>query len=249
MPKEAGSVEMTHFTSILSKCTFTTKIDSRRTETGMCEATIPTIQELRAKCIRWVLAVDSTIANLTSHPSSRPDLTFVAAFDGTTLELVSEHLACFDGGNIILGGLVLGRQDYVDYGLELVNGCHDTYNSTATGIGPEEFSWDPTAIPADQAAFYNSSGFYITDAVYDLRPEVLESYYYAYRATGNTTYQDWSFEGIMAVNASTRTDSGFSLISDVNAPGGGEKLNLQESFLFAEVLKYAYLIQAPVSCL
>ena len=184
---------------------------------------------------------------MTSHPSSRPDLTFVAAFDGTTLQLVSEHLACFDGGNIILGGLVLDRQDYIDYGLELVAGCHDTYNSTVTGIGPEEFSWDPTAIPADQAAFYNESGFYITDSIYDLRPEVLESYYYAYRATQNTMYQDWAWEAIMAINASTRTDSGFSLISDVNAAGGGEKLNLQESFLFAEVLKYSYLIQAPVS--
>ena len=197
--------------------------------------------------IRWVLAVDSTIANLTSHPLPRPDLTFVAAFDGTTLQLVSEHLACFDGGNIILGGLVLDRQDYINYGLTLVDGCHDTYNSTATGIGPEVFAWDAAGVPADQAAFYNASGFYITDSVYDLRPEVLESYYYAYRATGDSKYQDWSWEGIQAINASTRTGSGFSLISDVNEVGGGDKLDLQESFLFAEVLKYAYLIQAPVS--
>ena len=33
-------------------------------------------------------------------------------------------------------------------------------------------------------AFYNANGFYITDPDYDLRPEVIESFYYAYRITG-----------------------------------------------------------------
>ena len=120
---------------------------------------------------RWVLAADSTIANLTSHPSSRPDLTFVAEYSGTDLVFNSEHLACFDGGNFILGGLVLDRQDYIDFGIALTNGCHDTYNSTATGIGPETFSWNTTELPADQTDFYNTAGYYITDSVYDLRPE------------------------------------------------------------------------------
>ena len=120
---------------------------------------------------RWVLAADSTIANLTSHPSSRPDLTFVAEFSGTDLIFESEHLACFDGGNFILGGLVLDRQDYIDFGLALTAGCHDTYNSTATGIGPEVFSWNTTELPADQTDFYNAAGYYITDSIYDLRPE------------------------------------------------------------------------------
>lgn len=31
----------------------------------------------------------------------------------------------------------------------------------------------------------------------------------------------------------------------MNVPGGGNKTDLQESFLFAEVMKYSYLIQAP----
>lgn len=49
----------------------------------------------------------------------------------------------------------------------------------------------------------------------------------------------------MAINATTRTSSGFSAIGDVNSPDGGEKLDNQESFLFAEVMKYLYLIFAP----
>ena len=193
----------------------------------------------------WIAAADSTIANLTSHPTTRPDLTFVAMFNSTLLILVSEHLACFDGGNFLLGGEVLGRQDYIDYGLALVNGCHDTYTSTATGIGPEVFSWDPNSVPADQTAFFQESGFYITTSIYDLRPEVLESYYYAYRITGDTKYQDWAWDAFVAINATTRANSGFSEIENVNAPGGGAKDDFQESFWFAEVMKYAYIIHAP----
>jgi len=196
---------------------------------------------------RWILAADSSIKYLASHPSSRPDLTFLAEYDGTELRYRSQHLTCFDGGNFILGGLVLGRREYVDFGLELVDGCHDTYVSTTTGIGPETFSWNTSALPEEQRAFYERAGFWIEDPRYILRPEVIESFYYAYRATGESKYRDWAWEGFKAINATTRTESGFSSISDVNAPGGGEKLDKQESFLFAEVLKYSYLIFAEVS--
>ncbi|KAI9876101.1 MAG: maturation of Asn-linked oligosaccharides protein [Pleopsidium flavum] len=194
---------------------------------------------------RWITAADSTIAHLTSHPSSRPDLTFLAEYTGTTLIFECQHLTCFDGGNFLLGGKVLNRQDYIDFGLALVNGCHDTYISTVTGIGPETFSWNTTTLPADQAAFYATSGFWIENSQYITRPEVVESYYYAYRITGNQKYRDWAWDAFLAINATTRTGSGFSSISNVNAPGGGAKTDNQESFLFAEVLKYSYLIHAP----
>lgn len=193
---------------------------------------------------RWITAADSTIQYLTSHPSSRPDLTFVAAYNGTTLQLKSQHLACFDGGNFILAGQVLGAQKYVDYGLSLVEGCHQTYAATKTHIGPEQFAWNPAAVPANQTAFYNASGFYITDASYSLRPEVIESYYYAYRATQDQKYRDWAWDAFVAINATTRVGSGYSSINDVNVLGGGGFTDFQESFWFAEVLKYSYLIQS-----
>ena len=40
---------------------------------------------------RWITAADSTIEYLASHPSSRPDLTFVAMYEGTELIYTSEH--------------------------------------------------------------------------------------------------------------------------------------------------------------
>ena len=197
---------------------------------------------------RWTTAVDSTIQYLTSHPSSRPDLTFVAEFNGRELIYESEHLACFDGGNIILGGLVLNDQRYIDYGLQLVAGCEDTYSSTLTGIGPESFAWSENGtvgVPADQLAFYEKAGYYILDGNYILRPEVLESFYYAYRATGDQKYRDWSWNGFQAINNTCRAGSGYAELINVNAPAGGGFNNLQDSFFLAEVLKYAYLIQAP----
>jgi len=204
---------------------------------------------------RWIKAADSSILHLASHPSSRPDLTFLSIFNGKTRIFRSQHLACFDGGNFILGGLVLKEQKYIDFGLALVNGCHDTYVSELTGIGPESFEWIETSTPkddpnnpqppADQAAFYAKAGLWNTNGNYILRPEVIESFYYAYRATGDQTYRDWAWNAFVAINSTARTGSGFAELSDVNKPKGGGYMDFQDSFLFAEVLKYSYLIHAP----
>ncbi|PPJ51735.1 hypothetical protein CBER1_08888 [Cercospora berteroae] len=194
---------------------------------------------------RWVLAADSSIQYLASHPSSRPDLTFLADYNGQRLINGSQHLACFDGGNFILGGLVLNEQKYTDFGLELVEACEETYSQTLTGIGPEVFSWNTTTLPANQTEFYERAGFWIVAGSYVLRPEVIESFYYAYRVTGDRKYQDYAWNAFVAINETCRVGSGFSSISDVNAPNGGSFDNFQESFWFAEVLKYSYLIHAP----
>ncbi|KAJ9151246.1 alpha-1,2-Mannosidase [Pleurostoma richardsiae] len=201
---------------------------------------------------RWILAADSSIKYLASHPTSRPDLTFLAYYNNaTTLDFFSEHLACFDGGNFILAGLELNTPKYVAFGLTLVDGCRDTYASTATHIGPEEFRWVDSrhrpasdAVPDDQAGFYGAHGFWITSSGYVLRPEVMESYYYAYRATGDPKYQEWAWEAFVAINETCAAGSGYSSIDDVNVVGGGGFDDFQESFWFAEVLKYSYLIHA-----
>ncbi|XXG95537.1 hypothetical protein Hte_001801 [Hypoxylon texense] len=204
---------------------------------------------------RWIAAADSSIKYLASHPTSRPELTFLAAYDGPDeLSFVSTHLACFDGGSFILGGLTLNNQDYIDFGLDLVEACHATYTATVTGIGPEVFYWQDNKLPtnasnnspppSDSSDFYTTAGFWIGAGDYVLRPEVIESFYYAYRATGDTKYQDWAWEAFLNINATCSAGVGFSSINDVNAAGGGGFTDFQESFWFAEVLKYSYLIQA-----
>ncbi|KAK3068392.1 hypothetical protein LTS18_000683, partial [Coniosporium uncinatum] len=137
---------------------------------------------------------------------------------------------------------------YIDFGLTLTEACRATYASTATQIGPEGFSWNTSLLATpeyvNQTAFYDENGFFLTSPEYILRPEVIESYYYAYRVTKDPMYREWAWEAFQAIDRTTRANSGFSSISDVNAPGGGNKTDEQESFLFAEVLKYSYLIFA-----
>lgn len=169
---------------------------------------------------------------MLSFPASKPNTTFVNEWiDSNTVSATMGHLTCFIGGNFILGGEILGNQQYKDTGLAFTSGCHDTYVGTATGIGPERFSW--FGVPSSQQDFFEEHGFYATTNYYDLRPEVVESYYYAYRITGDTKYQDWAWDAFVAINASCRTSSGYSSINDVTRADGGGKGNLQESFWFA----------------
>ncbi|KAK6001922.1 hypothetical protein QM012_002412 [Aureobasidium pullulans] len=197
----------------------------------------------------WLEAVHSSASSdIFSHPYSRPDLTFLAAWTGQDVILVSGHLACFAGGNWILGGLVLGNQTLINLGQNLTDSCAETYNATLTGIGPEAWEWETENFfendDEEVDMFIEDNGFNITDASYNLRPEVLESLYYAYRATGDTKYQDLSWKAFRAINATCRTGSGFSSVTNVNAPHGGSFNDFQESYMFAETFKYAYLIQA-----
>ncbi|KAL4934333.1 glycoside hydrolase family 47 protein [Aspergillus undulatus] len=196
---------------------------------------------------RWIAAAESSIEHLASHPSSRPDMTFLATYSTANdkLGLSSQHLACFDGGSYLLGGTVLDRQDFIDFGLDLVYACHQTYNQTLTGIGPESFSWDSEDIPEKQRALFERAGFYIRDSRWILRPEVIESFYYALRITGDETYRYWIWTAFSNINKYSRTPTGFAGLMDVNAPNGGERDDNQESFIFAEVLKYTYLAFAP----
>jgi len=206
---------------------------------------------------RWILAADSSMKYLVSHPIGRPDLTYLAMWNSKSLNFVSEHLACFSGGNFILGGLTLDMPEYVNFGLELTNSCHNTYISTATNIGPEVFRWQDDRLspnapnnpppPQNQSAFSAASGFWIESAYYVLRPEVVESYYYAYRATGDPKYQEWAWDAFLAIKKACRAGSGFSNIENVNLPMGGNHTDFQETFWFAEVLKYLYLIFSEVS--
>lgn len=99
----------------------------------------------------------------------------------------------------------------------------------------------------DQKEFYDKAGFFITNSAYGLRPEVIESFYYAYRATNNQMYREWAWNAFVAINKTCRANSGFAELNDVNAPNGGSFIDYQESFFFAETMKYSYLIHAPDS--
>ena len=158
-----------------------------------------------------------------------------------------ESLSWFAGGSFILGGMVTKNQTLVNYGLSIADTAGAVYNMTTTGLGGEFVTWTDNCDVRDGNTCDPNDSLRISDGRFRLRPEALETWYYAYRATRNPRYREWSWAAFKAINLYCRTDSGFSAINNVNAADGGGKSDKQESFVFAEVLKYIYLIHLEVS--
>jgi mannosyl-oligosaccharide alpha-1,2-mannosidase len=90
---------------------------------------------------------------------------------------------------------------------------------------------------ADQLSFYLDHGFYITSSYYILRPEVLESNFYAWRVTGDEKYLSRAEAAVASFRKHLRVDEGgYVGLFDVMDPS--RKVDDTESFWYAEVLKY-----------
>ncbi|KAJ7913537.1 seven-hairpin glycosidase [Mycena leptocephala] len=198
----------------------------------------------------WKTAIDSSIKTLLKT-STVGNHFYLADFDDQGLiRHVGSHLACFYAGNWLLGGKLLKNQTIVNIALELNDGCWAKHICRSrTGIGPEGFAFISSdgnftgdTITADQIAFYNKHGFYITASDYIQRPEVLESNFISWRLTGDTKYLDRAAAAIASFNKFLPPPDGvaFASLNDVNNPAAGF-IDITESFWFAEVLKYLYL--------
>ncbi|RKL45693.1 putative mannosyl-oligosaccharide alpha-1,2-mannosidase 1B [Fusarium proliferatum] len=210
----------------------------------------------------WIKAAESSMLYLASSPSTRPDLTFLGEMRGDTMISISSHLASVCGGSLILGGLLLQNQTFVDFGVKLSESYYEVYRQSPSGIGPELFRWvddgrQPLAkasskrLPAPKwKSFYEKSGYYHTNAEYILRPETIESLYYAYRATGDRKYQDWAWEAFEALNRMCKVEGGYTGLKSVMKTKDDKTrkfVDKMESFWLAETLKYLYLMFAEDS--
>ncbi|KDR80124.1 hypothetical protein GALMADRAFT_61912 [Galerina marginata CBS 339.88] len=199
----------------------------------------------------WRTAVDSSIRTLLKVSASG-EWSYLADYDDDkNIRHVGSHLACFHGGNWLLGGKLTNNQTVVDIGLRLVDACWNTYASTSMGIGPESFAFvsqdgsytGSTSIPSpSQITFNLEHGFYITGSYYILRPEVLESNFYAWRVTGDTKYLQRAALAVKSFqtylkDSGTGGYAGRWDVNDVNS----DWIDDTESFWYAEVLKYLYL--------
>ncbi|CAE6457287.1 unnamed protein product [Rhizoctonia solani] len=204
---------------------------------------------------QWLTAVDSSIIHLAQEAvdTDIKGLLYLGEWYNGTFRHLGSHLACFHGGNWIMGGRLTDNDTIVDYGLKLTDTCWNTYEKTATGLGPEVFGFvGPDGDRAGKAkpsphdlAFYKENGFYSYNdsmwAYYDLRPEVLESNFYAWRATGDIKYQQRAHAALMSIEKYCKVDGGYVGIGDVRLVEQAFYINQTETFLFAEVLKYLYL--------
>ncbi|KAK6987457.1 alpha-1,2-mannosidase [Favolaschia claudopus] len=198
----------------------------------------------------WATAVDSTIKQLLKRTSvATGQRTYLTSASGSSNSYSMGDLACFSGGNWIMGGKLLNNATIVNYGLNLTDSCMNTYN-TPTGIGGGGFAFvtaDGKGTPpgtAVQQAEFNQFGFYNTDNGWYMRPEVIESAVYAWRATGDLKYQTWAANVLQSIIKYAKAPVGYSSLNDVtrtdlSTDNLGDNV---ESFLYAEVFKYLYLM-------
>ena len=95
--------------------------------------------------------------------------------------------------------------------------------------------------------FYTQRGFYITSSPYILRPEVLESNFYAWRVTGDSKYLDRAKTAAEKFREHLRVPdgeyAGYAGLWDVDDKKRGQ-IDDTESFWYAEVLKYLYVFHS-----
>lgn len=144
-----------------------------------------------------------------------------------------DHLVCFVPGMLALGSKdqsdpVVAKQ-HLDLAEKLAETCYAMYERQPTGLAPDVVQFPD---------------FQVLEPEYRLRPETIESFFYLYRVTKKSKYQDWGWKIFEATEKHCRTAHGFSGIADVqqeNSP----LTNKMETYFLAQTLKYHFLLQAP----
>ena len=189
----------------------------------------------------WLQAAQSTSEYIALHPYDFPDLTFISTLDtnGTITDTMDDY-SCFAGGNFLLACKALDMPELCDLGIAAADGCHQTYNTTLTGLGPLYWGWynasneqyDPARdIDAADRAWSSRYGYFIEyqDEDWSNFPESIESWFYAYRITGDTRWQDYAWDVFLAINDTARNDVAFAAVNNVNMPFGGSQSNELDS--------------------
>ncbi|KAL2257934.1 hypothetical protein VTK26DRAFT_8945 [Humicola hyalothermophila] len=188
------------------------------------------------------------------------------------LEPQGQHLDCYLGGVMALGGRLFDREQDVETGRRLTDGCIWTYKASPHGIMPEVFymapcqgspaencQWNETAwkehvlrtagkdAEADVDAVIEAErlppGFTaIPDRRYILRPEAIESVFVLYRVTGRGDLLESAWVMFEAIDRATSTELANSAVHDVTTGDRPQAADSMESFWMGETLKYFFLI-------
>lgn len=188
-----------------------------------------------------------------------------------SLDPQGQHLTCFLGGMIALGGKLFDRPEDMATARKITDGCIWAYNYLPSGIMPETFHLIPcasrndcpwnstlwneevltkarldrsTAETADQVIREKNlpPGFTdIGDKRYILRPEAIESVFILYRTTGDESLRETAWNMFSTIQKLTETQYANAELEDVTIQNP-PRIDRMESFWMAETLKYFYLI-------
>ncbi|EPB86576.1 hypothetical protein HMPREF1544_06650 [Mucor circinelloides 1006PhL] len=223
----------------------------------------------------WQDSVESIENYMLSPTVQDPSIKYVAMISNSTVYYSSQELICFWPGNILLGITQTEdhakQQKYKKFADTFFTSCIETWKKTKTDVAPESWSWTPqdntleiklnklfeNTLNVKKASAATSKKdrkravertFKIENAIYDLRPETLESVFYYYRLTGDKRYQDLAWKLYLGIERYAKTNAGFTRIDNVDQVPARVQ-DFQESFFFAETLKYLYLIFADKDCI
>ena len=136
---------------------------------------------------------------------------------------VLEHLGCFLGGMLIMG------KQYVTEGLAMTETCARMYTT------------NPSGIACDKVRIQRDGSIHCVNDIYLLRPEVVESVFYAWRETHDQKWRDYAQQIWRAIAKHCQVDSGgFTDVRYVTSDTPN-KMDKQESWFLAETLKYLWL--------
>ncbi|KAG1137837.1 hypothetical protein G6F37_006665 [Rhizopus arrhizus] len=188
---------------------------------------------------KMVKEIISSLENqLLVTSSIDPKTSFLVEINGNRSTNRMDELACFAPASLILAARSFPKEfKQVEAIAErLLYGCYSAWDSTATGLAPEVFTWDV------QSRFYEQIPS-VAPVIksYILRPETLESLYYFFVYTHNPVYQDMAWDIFNSLYTYCKTNSGYSGLYDVQDTEYPWD-DREESFFFAETLKYLYLI-------
>ena len=159
-----------------------------------------------------------------------------------------DHLACFTGGMFALGVSKMGNptvengvpsDDLLSHAEALADTCYLMYKQQPTGIAPEVvFFHGGQDMEASQKTPY-----------YLLRPEAVETFMYLWRLTKKEKYRRYGWEVFRSILRWCKVKGGgFSGLKNVLVVPP-EMDDSQQTFWFAETLKYLYLLFADDSVL
>lgn len=187
------------------------------------------------------------------------NLMTVGEISGSRYLAKLEHLMCFSGGMLGLGSRIMTeRTDDIELAKGIAGTCWWAYNSSTTGIGPENLvfyrsedddRFETITLPDGTSRRGAAKGQPIVGVrsvhpAYLNRPETIESVFYMWRITGDPVWQERGWQMFASWVTHCMTDAGFSAIYDVNR-SPADWADSMESFTFAETFKYYYLLFSP----
>ncbi|XP_049886281.1 endoplasmic reticulum mannosyl-oligosaccharide 1,2-alpha-mannosidase isoform X2 [Pectinophora gossypiella] len=176
------------------------------------------------------------VRDLLAKRSMPNKLLFIGELSGGSeaFDPKMDHLTCFLPGTLALGH-ANGLPDWhMTMAEELLYTCYLTYAAHPTFLAPEITHFNMASLTSDM---YTKTA----DAHSLLRPEFVESLWYMYQITGNTTYQDWGWQIYQSFEKYARVQHGYSSLTNVKNENPVHR-DLMETFFLSETLKYMYLL-------